>query len=379
MKPDRAPDQETVRVLLTALLSERAEAVMLLVNGQVTLEWLQAQGLLQFVSYVARHARDLPADVFNQMRATHYTALAQAEVRQRELSAILQSFATHGVVPIVFKGVALAYTVYPSPAYRPMGDMDMWIASPDDMARAQEVLAQLGFTYLPKRDRPLAIVIQTRSTMQWVKTSPDLLVELHWGAFKGQWMRYATRIDEAEILLRTIPLVLCGQMVKGLSPEDNVIQLAFHFVANHKMNFPLRGVLDLALFVKHTPVHWELLVSRARSWHVQTPIWLMLRILHILAAMTELEPVMTQLSPPPLRRFFLTRLVDVDKILAGRDLSRGVLRFIFQFLIVDRFRDAIALVIRALWPENDWLVARYGEKGIKVRLKHCTSALRGNV
>lgn len=379
MKAFQTPDPTTVRELFAALLLEQPEVVARLVAGKVSLDWLEVQGLLPFVGYVLRNVKGLPDTLAGKLCSVYYTALANTEVRQRELTAILQSFTAYHVVPVVFKGLALAYTVYPIPACRPMGDMDMWIASPDDMARAQQALEKLGFTYAPKRDRPLAIVIQTRSTMQWVKTSPDFLIELHWGAFKGQWMRYVTRVNEAEILIRTIPLILCGQQAKGLSPEDTVIQLAFHFVANHKMNFPLRGVLDLALFIKHTPVHWELLVSRARSWHVQTPVWLMLRILYILAGMPELEPVMTQLSPPPLRRFFLTRLVDVDRILTGRDLSRGVLRFIFQFLIVDHFRDAIALVIRTLWPTNDWLMARYGGKGIRIRLHHFARVLRGKV
>ena len=379
MGTKQSPGTEVVQALFTALLSEQAAAVISLLGNQVSLEWLQAQGLLPYVSYVVRNENDLPENIANRIRSAYYAALANAEIRRRELRAILQAFAKYKIVPVAFKGVALANTVYPIPACRPMGDIDMWITSPNEMTKAQQALRQLGFTYLPKPERPEAITVRNNDTMRWFKTSPDLLVELHWGVFKGQWMRYATHINKDEILTRTIPLTICGQPVNGLSLEDSVIQLAFHFVANHKLHFPLRGLMDLALFIRHSPIDWELVVSRACNWYVQTPTWLMLKLLNEVAGVSEVKSAMTQLSPPPLRRFFLARLVDVDAILAGRDLSRGLLRFVFQFLIVDHFHQVVTLVIRTLWPNSDWLSARYGETGARIRLHHLARVLRGKV
>jgi hypothetical protein len=46
---------------------------------------------------------------------------------------------------------------------------------------------------------------------------------------------------------------------------------------------------------------------------------------------------------------------------------------------VDRKRDAVKLVYRALWPENEWLRARYGQSGWRTRLRHVFDAGRGRI
>ena len=64
-------------------------------------------------------------------------------------------------------------------------------------------------------------------------------------------------------------------------------------------------------------------------------------------------------------------------MLAGRDLTHGPLRFVYQLLLVDRTWDAVRLLGRALWPEDDWLAARYGRRDAPTRCRHLLGALRG--
>jgi hypothetical protein len=37
------------------------------------------------------------------------------------------------------------------------------------------------------------------------------------------------------------------------------------------------------------------------------------------------------------------------------------------------------LVFRALWPERDWLMARYGRYTFSTRLRHLFDAVRGRI
>jgi len=60
------------------------------------------------------------------------------------------------------------------------------------------------------------------------------------------------------------------------------------------------------------------------------------------------------------RRKQLQALVSPQMIVAGGDLRSGWKRFLLLLLLVDRARDAAQLVYRTLWPEPDWLAARYG-------------------
>jgi Uncharacterised nucleotidyltransferase len=48
------------------------------------------------------------------------------------------------IEPVLFKGTALAYSLYPNPVWRSRGDTDM-IVAPQDWGRASEALVALGF------------------------------------------------------------------------------------------------------------------------------------------------------------------------------------------------------------------------------------------
>ena len=93
----------------------------------------------------------------------------------------------------------------------------------------------------------------------------------------------------------------------------------------------------------------------------------------------EAAPALERLKPASLRRRLLGYMVDPSSLLAMRDLTRGPQRFLLQLLLVDRRRDAVRLVWQALWPEDRWLMDRYGSATASVRWRHLRSALRGRV
>jgi hypothetical protein len=63
---------------------------------------------------------------------------------QHMLSQIISELAQRGVRPVIFKGTALAYTLYANSALRPRGDTDL-IVAPQDRAMVETVLTSLGF------------------------------------------------------------------------------------------------------------------------------------------------------------------------------------------------------------------------------------------
>ena len=104
-----------------------------------------------------------------------------------------------GVTPVLFKGAVLAYTAYPDPACRPMGDLDLWIDL-DAMPRAQAALESLGYVQRLKVERPLALQAQREGEIQLVGRAPGSgLVELHWGVFAGEWLHRAAAVDDGGI------------------------------------------------------------------------------------------------------------------------------------------------------------------------------------
>ena len=134
-----------------------------------------------------------PPDAMARLHGAYMAGAAQALLRERELRAVLSMLSEAGIIPTLFKGAVLARTVYPTAACRPMGDLDLWI---DDaqMPRAMEALEAGGYTVARRLDRPLALQRVSHGEVKLVGREPGRgLIELHWGAFGGQWLRRARR------------------------------------------------------------------------------------------------------------------------------------------------------------------------------------------
>ena len=54
-------------------------------------------------------------------------------------------------------------------------------------------------------------------------------------------------------------------------------------------------------------------------------------------------------------------------------------RFVYMLLLVDRNTDMLKLIGRTLWPEREWLAARYGQAGTKMYLLHIFNVVRGKI
>ena len=68
------------------------------------------------------------------------------------LQEVLQRFEAEQIPTIILKGGALAHQLYPTPAHRPMADIDIWI-DPAEIERAFQLLAQIRFTESPDAEQ----------------------------------------------------------------------------------------------------------------------------------------------------------------------------------------------------------------------------------
>ncbi len=371
------------RDLLTQYLAANGHASHYLhVADQLGLDWLLEQGLAALMWH-GGFGRGMPAiseEFILCLRTAYYAAVGDAELHHLEIKRILQSFTDAQLTPVAFKGAALAYTVYPDAACRPMSDVDLWL--PDEqMPQAKAVLEELGYYAKPKTTRPHALMIRARHELPLHGTQAGSgLVELHWGVFPGEWLLQTTCIDDADLWVRAMPAQLAGHPALILSPEDNVIQVAVHLAINHNMSAPwLRGLMDIALLARHYPIDWNIIVQRTRDWRVATAVWLVLNLTVDLAGLEEAAEAVRQLRPSALRCRLIHSFANAETMVAMRDLSASKWRYIFLLLLVDRSRDAVKLVFRALWPEREWLIARYGRYTFSTRLRHLFDAARGRI
>jgi len=326
--------------------------------------WLQEQRLAAFTFHRLRAdgvLSRLSADAQRGLQSAYYAAAAINTVQRRETEAILRVLESVGIETVLMKGTPLAYTVYAQPACRLKGDLDIWL-QPAQLSAAIQALRPLGYAPRDKSNRPAAFISLTGGEQQLIGREPGTgLVELQWPALRGEWVRRATAVDHDAIWARRVAVPIEGRSTWAMAPEDLLIHLSLHLAINHGFGAPaLRNLLDVHLVTVRLSPDWDTITERARAWRLATMLWTTLSLAVRLWGTPVPASVLAALQPVPIRRSAIASLHLAEAVLARRPLTYSYRRFAVQMLLIDRPRDAWRLVWRALFPEADWLQARYG-------------------
>ena len=183
----------------------------------------------------------LPAGAREVLRAAA-TASVFDELRRRAAFVRYVDALDAAAIPfVVLKGMALAYTAYPTPAVRPMGDMDLWI----ELARIDEVAAILGAigwqrlarraAYPPARPGE-SIELELAGTRSQIElhSCPVSLARIGGSGITGVWDR-------------AVRTPIAGRRVRVLSVPDQLAHLCIHVSVKNGFTDGLLGLLDIAL------------------------------------------------------------------------------------------------------------------------------------
>ncbi len=160
-------------------------------------------------------------------------ALAMWELRHRVLlGELLSRLADTGIVPLILKGTALAYDLYPLPATRARGDTDILVAA-DDLSATRSVLSELGY-----RRQPLDEGIADDLALQEVwsidcDAGTTHHIDLHWQLINapalGGVLKFATCVTEPLELPKLAPEARA--MNRPLTLLHNCIHRAMHLTS----------------------------------------------------------------------------------------------------------------------------------------------------
>jgi hypothetical protein len=326
--------------------------------------WLHGQSLAPFVFHRLHEAgvlMRLSADVQHSLQGAYYAAAGINVVQRRETEAVIGALADAGIETVLMKGTPLAYTVYDEPACRLKGDLDIWLPQ-TQMLAAIAALRPLNYAPHDKSDRPAAFVALTGGEQQLFGQNPGTgLVELQWPALRGEWVRRAAAVDHAAIWARRVAVSIEGRSTWGMAPEDLLIHLCQHLAIMHGFGeSALRNLLDVHLVAARLAPDWGAVVERAKAWRLATLLWTTLSLAVALWDAPVPAAALAALQPGTARRRAIATLDLANVVLEMRQGAYSYRRFVIQMLLTDRPRDAWRLVWRALFPETEWLHARYG-------------------
>jgi len=227
---------------------------------------------------------------------------AEALLRAHVLDLVSRALSSRGERAMLVKGAALALTVYPTPAARPMCDVDLLVPPRRERA-VVAALVSAGFEAHEPPERPKSRAMLGETQLVARAGGMGMLVEVH-----DTLDRVAPRpIDVEAIERRATPAPGLASLLLP-SPEDHALLVALH-AAGHEFRHDI-ALLDLELLLRRG-LDRRTLVERARAFRLETAMFVALSTLRALGAASVDGSFVAAFDPGPLRRAALRPFYDV--------------------------------------------------------------------
>lgn len=206
----------------------------------------------------------LDPDQEKELRERHRAVMADALRIEQQLLRLYDAFTTDGIGVVVLKGSAVAHTVYPDPAMRPFGDLDLMVSTTDWQA-ACRTLRRTGFTRDLPEPRPGFDERFGKAATH--SDASGLQVDLHRTLVVGP---FGLWLDPEVVLQHADTFELGGTAVPRLDATGMLLNAALHagLGTSSPLFLPLRDVVEAA---RSPEVDWDLLRSWADKWRLSAP------------------------------------------------------------------------------------------------------------
>jgi putative nucleotidyltransferase-like protein len=270
-----------------------------------------------------------PARVIEALREAYVANATRNLYIGAALERILKAFDGADVPAMLLKGVALFDTVYTDPALRQMGDMDLLVPK-GKLDDANAVLAELG--YGRRRE-----ITRDMDTAEWMRAhhrhDPPLMdehrlvkVELHHQIVKGE----ASTHFDIDAFWQRGRTIRSGPPHLLPAPEDLLLHACIHFTYDRMTSSfgALAQLGDIAWILDREQVEWQSLISTAREYRLENPVFLALFAAHELGLAIPTE-ALESLRPPAFnarlgRRMFELRVLRIRAAVPRRSVRDAI-------------------------------------------------------
>lgn len=170
-----------------------------------------------------------PVGVRRSLNILYERHKLEAQIRLSLLHEILETFDRYQLRPILIKGAALWYTLYPDPALRPMRDIDL-LFDKSEVDRAQSLLRENGFFQsnipIPKDHHHLPPLHRTMDGI-------EICVELHRDLYPD-CQPYYPKIEFEKLYTTGRSINIGGVEARTFNYEETI-----HYLYQHGLRAPL--------------------------------------------------------------------------------------------------------------------------------------------
>ena len=314
------------------------------------------RALWPVLHYLARRDElwiTVPQEMRDRWAAAYYATAARSACLSREVDHLLSALQKADIPVILLKGAILAENLYPNPALRPMGDLDLLLRR-EDLPRLHPLLESMGYIWDGYQGPTKHLGFDKRMG------ELVLRVEAHWHLIsEGYGMKRTHALEMEALWDRAVSVTVGSKRALALSPEDTLLHLCLHQAAHALGHVP--GYLDMHLFIHEVGVEWEMFVQRVVAYRLKTVTWFALSFARTLLGTEVPQAVLDGLQPSPRRRELVERFVTPAGLVgpAARPLSDQD-RATVGFLLKDRWRDTLLVwVWMTFLPDRPRMLARY--------------------
>jgi hypothetical protein len=298
------------------------------------------------------------------LAATLHQRMVVEPALQRTLAALQGA----GLDPVLLKGAALAWTVYPEPSLRTFADLDLLLPV-DQVARAAAILIGHGF-WSKGGGSPGHHHLPPLFTERG-----HAAVELHHRLLPAP---NPYRIDSRQLLARARRREVAGCQALVLGPEDALHHACLHLAwADHYGRYPLRGLVDLlAITTCSDPgLDWDLFVPTVRRARTAGAVYWPLRLSRQWLGAPIPGSVLSSLAPPRPLRALLAAIAEADFVLDDATRSDPGENVLYGLLVQLSLltgctpTDQLRTLLPTLFPPRS-VLTHLGPDVTRSRLRH---------
>ena len=220
--------------------------------------------LLYAALRAARGGATAPPEVMSALARTAREDALLEQLQRADLRSVVRALAGAGVPALLFKGSALAYSVYDEPWHRPRADTDLLVRR-EDVERVRRVLEAIGYARLP---RPSGEFVTHQFTWAGRRDGVEVLYDVHWKISDPQV--FAGVLQFGELAERSVAIPALGPEARRIGDADALIVACVHRVAHHYDEPTLIRVCDIDRLARRlSDEDWDLVADTAAARRVR--------------------------------------------------------------------------------------------------------------
>ncbi|MDD4940499.1 MAG: nucleotidyltransferase family protein [Candidatus Omnitrophica bacterium] len=349
------------------------EAIASALNAGVSWDRLLSeahrQEITPLVYYSLKHQAFqglIPQAIMSQLHGWYLRNMQRNLMLLREMNRALEECNTQNIPVLFFKGLPLAFTLYPDCGLRYMVDIDLAVHT-GDLAKAVDIFKQCGYVFTGKyaQEQQTAYAGHYEVALQKnVNARSVFIVEVHTALIPARPFPLTLPMWE-----RAVKWDIDGRAAYRLSDEDALLISILH-MRKHIRRATLKSIADIARFLdtKAGALDWRYIEQAVRDNRMRTCMYLGLRYAVELLYNETACRYAALFGPGAVKRRLISWYTG-KTVFFRKTRARGIL---LRMLLFDHFRDFV-LYIRNVMIRERFMIAlqtqRYERSVIKkVRL-----------